>query len=94
MIKFVTDDGKVFECKEEAIDHETKLAEKKANDEKQKKEQSRRLKEVDDAYENYCTLLKKYVEDYKSYHKKISEKTFEPEDVTDTLLSWLDIFAN
>ena len=44
--------------------------EKKAAEEKKKKEQEARLKEVDEAVNNTCKLIEKYIEDYGAYNYK------------------------
>ena len=64
MIKYATDDGKIFENKVDAVKHENELqaAEKKEKELKEKKEA--RAKEVEDAYKRYVDLSNAYKEDY------------------------------
>lgn len=53
IVQYVADDGKVFDSKTECEKYEEKFNEK-----------AKRRKEVDDAYENYCNLLKAYNKDF------------------------------
>lgn len=66
VVKYFVND-KEFDNEDDAIKYEKKLEAKKREQQKLEEEKSKRRKEVDDAYEKFVELEKKYVEDYGRY---------------------------
>ncbi len=64
MIKYTTEDGKVFDTKVEAVKHESELAAAKKKERELKEKKEARAKEVEDAYKKYVDLSNAYKEDY------------------------------
>ncbi len=71
-MKYITDDGKKFNTIEEAQKHEIELDEIKKNKEKKEEERKELGRKIEKAYEDYCTLLKEYVDKYGTYRKHYS----------------------
>lgn len=72
MIKYVTEDGKSFNTAEEALKHDEYLENDKIEKEKKRKNQEKRLAEVNEAYDKYRKLLNKYYDDYPNDYKSIN----------------------
>lgn len=64
MIKFVTDDGKVFDTKSAAIDHDKELQAAEQKKKMLQETKEARAKEVEVAYKAYVDLANAYRKDY------------------------------
>lgn len=63
---------KIYNSEKELLAAEEKLNKQELEAEAKRKERSKRAKEVEDAYNKYQELLKKFINDYGSYHTTIS----------------------
>lgn len=77
---------KLFDTVEELKEAEKQFDEKEALELKKREERAARAKEVDEAYQHYTELMKKFIEDYGYYHKTYNDKNFI--DLIDNLWRW------
>lgn len=63
-MRYISEDGKVFNSEEECLRHEKVLSEEKTKREKLVEEKNKRKDEVIAAYDNFTELLKKFTDDY------------------------------
>lgn len=91
-IKYYTDDGKVFDNKDEAQAHESKLIQKKAEQQKLEKEKQNRKDEIQADYDALLNKIEKYNKDYKE-PATFKGSVSTPSRSARTLFDLLDIFG-
>lgn len=75
-MKYIANDGKIFESKDKCVDHENEL---KAQEEKKvmlAKVEEKRWEEVEQAKKTYDELYQKYVKDYSKLSYTSSQELF------------------
>ena len=90
--KYYTDDGKVFDNKDEAQAHEAKLTKEKAEREKLEQEKQVRENEIKADYDALLDKIEKYNADYKE-PVTFSERLSAPSRSVRTLFDLFDIFG-
>ena len=77
-------------------EYDQKVAEKEARKKKLSSDRAARAKEVEEAFKEACDANKKYVDllnafvdDYGSYHKTISDKSFNYSNLIDRIFNFL-----
>lgn len=71
-MKYVAEDGKVFETDKECLKYEARLEKEKAAIAKKKAEKEARWKEVMDAFDKFADLQIAYFKDYPKTKSRIS----------------------
>lgn len=63
-MRYISDDGKIFNTEQECCEHEQKIGAEKVKREKLEKERQNRLDTINKKYEELQTLLSEYEKDY------------------------------
>ena len=66
-MKYVANDGEIFESEDKCLEHENKLEEKAKVEKLKNEEKNKRWEEVINAKENYIKLYEQYATDYPNY---------------------------
>ena len=82
-MKYISEDGKVFDTEQECLEHEKEIEAEKVRKEKLEEERQSRLNTIYEKYEELNTLISDYNKDY-TYDSHIhSRKLFD--DVMDMM---------
>lgn len=70
-MKYISDDGKIFDTEEECCDYEQRIETEKVKREKLEAERKNRLDAINKKYEELQILLSDYEKDYRVIQKAI-----------------------
>lgn len=80
-MRYISDDGKVFNTEQECYEYEQKFEKEQARKEQLKKERQNRLDDINKKYKELQKLVSDYDEDYSVEHELYFRPIYELLDV-------------